>query len=88
MNPGHGTVGKITLHSDGLHMKIIFLTGLLLMSTNAVAATNEDILVCAGIKNDTERLSCFDAVAKLLVARETGMPENYILQRFKKPADK
>lgn len=70
-------------------MKTIFLSLLALgMAGAAQASTNEDVLACAGIKDDAARLSCFDAAAKMLVARETSLPENYLLQRFKKSADK
>jgi len=57
------------------------------LSTPTIAATDDDVLTCAGITNDTnERLACFDAVAKLVLSRKISAPENYILQRFKKPS--
>lgn len=69
-------------------MKAISLIILMVLVGAASAATDDDVLVCAGIKDDAARLSCFDAAAKMIVARGTNLPENYILQRFKKPADK
>ena len=80
-------MGEVPEHSHGFHMKRILLAAIAasVFTTAAVAATDDDVLTCAGITNDAkERLECFDAVAKLLVSRKISSPENYILQRFKK----
>jgi hypothetical protein len=71
-------------------MKVISLAALFLVSAVGLsqAANEPDMFTCAGIKVDADRLSCFDALAKMMLARQTNLPENYILQRFKKPADK
>lgn len=70
-------------------MKAISIAALLALTSAAHAAsTDSDVLVCAGIKEDAARLSCFDAAAKMVIARSNNLPENYILQRFKKTADK
>jgi hypothetical protein len=71
-------------------MNKIFLASALLIAClgAAQASTDEDVLTCASIKDGAQRLSCFDAAAKLILARSTTMPENYILQRFKKTSDK
>jgi hypothetical protein len=67
---------------------IISIAALVLIASPAMASSESDILTCASVKDSSERLACFDAIAKLILARETTMPENYILQRFKKTADK
>jgi hypothetical protein len=71
-------------------MNKIFLIAAVLIAGlgTASASTDDDILTCASIKDDAQRLTCFDAAAKMILARSTTMPENYILQRFKKTADK
>lgn len=71
-------------------MNKIFLIAAVLIACigTASASTDEDILTCASIKDGAQRLTCFDAAAKMILARSTTMPENYILQRFKKTADK
>lgn len=70
-------------------MKALFLAAALALPAGSAVASNEaDLFTCAGIKVDADRLSCFDALAKLMLARKTGTPENYILQRFKNATDK
>lgn len=69
-------------------MKAISLVFLLALSGAAQAATDDDIMTCAGISESKERLQCFDATARLVLSRRISVPENYILQRFKKSADK
>jgi hypothetical protein len=70
-------------------MKMAFLVAAFALSAVPARASNEaDVFTCAGIKADAERLACFDALAKLMLARQTNAPENYILQRFKKTEGK
>ena len=70
-------------------MIMLFVATALALSAGSAHASGEaDIFTCAGIKVDADRLSCFDALAKMMLARQTSTPENYILQRFKKTADK
>jgi hypothetical protein len=69
-------------------MKEISLVILLALTSAANAATDDDIMTCAGIPDSKERLLCFDATARMVLSRRISSPENYILQRFKKSADK
>lgn len=48
------------------------------------AGLSDDIATCIGIKDDKDRLACFDAAAKLMISRMQSDPESAILQRFKK----
>ena len=74
-------------------MKTIFLATAILTALPMVASAAELIdsrymTVCSEIKDGAVRLECFDATAKMVAARNTANPENYILRSLKKKADK
>ena len=51
----------------------------------AGAGLQEDVFTCSGIVSDSERLSCFDAAAKLAVSRMLSDPATAVLKQLKKP---
>lgn len=69
-------------------MRLLVIAVLVVVGAGrAYAGSDRDVLTCASVKDGTERLACYDAVAKLIATRATTIPENYLLQRFKVKRD-
>ncbi len=66
-------------------LNVLIVSTLLVLTVPGEAGLQEDVFTCSGITPDAERLSCFDAAAKLAVSRMLSDPENAILKQLKKP---
>lgn len=73
-------------------MKAIFLaiviTALPIVASAAELIDSRYMTGCSEIKDSAARLECFDATVKMVAARDTANPENYILRSLKNKADK